>query len=103
MGSVQRRRPEFTFKGRPELDSLLAKLEQDLPQLLKRFPHPNDFWPQYAMVADNILAATGAEDDQYVCTRLSTILDKHGLVARDDIDQPCYAMHPDDSGSRAPN
>ena len=103
MGSVQRRRPEFSFKSRPELDTLLTKLEQDLPQLLKQYPDPSDFWPHYATVTDKILVATGAEDDRYVCTRLDAILGAHGLVPRDDIDRPCYVAHPDDSGRRAPN
>ena len=103
MGSVQRRRAEFTFKSRPQLDSLLTTLDQDLPQLLKQYPDPDDFWPHYAAVTDKLLSATGAEDDRYVCMRLDDILSAHGLAPPDDIDQSCYSTHADDSGIRAPN
>jgi hypothetical protein len=102
MGTTYRRRAEFSFKSRPELDVLLTRLEQDMPLLLERYPHPADFWSHYATITDKILTDTAAEDDQLVCTRLSAILDAHGLVSRDDIDQLGHT-HPGDGDKRTQN
>jgi len=89
MNIARKRRAEFLFKSRADLDVMLTNIAQQIPSLLKQHPNPSDFWPRFAVWSDEILAATGAEDDQYVCLKLDAILSANGLVPRDDIQAPC--------------
>ena len=65
---------KFRFKRRDELDTLIDQFERDLSVSL------NELQAHYATHADIILSMTGADDDQYVCDRLNTILRSYGLL-----------------------
>lgn len=65
---------KFRFKRRDELDALIDQFERDLSFSL------NELQTHYTTHADIILSMTSADDDQYVCDRLNTILRSYGLL-----------------------
>jgi hypothetical protein len=64
---------KFTFKQRAELDAMLDAFEGDLAR--KR----EELNAHFSAYADIILSMTSADDDQYVCNRLDSILRGNGL------------------------
>ncbi|HEY1140730.1 MAG TPA: hypothetical protein VGE88_11055 [Lysobacter sp.] len=64
---------KFSFKRRDELDTLIDTFEQDLSARI------DDLVAYVNGYADTILSVTGADDDQYVCTRINGILKERGL------------------------
>jgi hypothetical protein len=64
---------KFSFKRRDELDALIDGFEQDLSVRLDELvSYCNGY-------ANTILSVTGADDDQYVCNRINTILQERGM------------------------
>lgn len=64
---------KFSFKQRDELDGLIDGFEQDLSARI------DDLVAYCNGYANTILSVTGADDDQYVCQRINTILRDRGL------------------------
>ena len=64
---------KFSFKRRDELDALIDGFEQDLSARI------DDLAAYCNGYANTILSVTGADDDQYVCQRINTILRDRGL------------------------
>jgi len=69
---------------RAQLASMLAKLDQAIPGLLRDYPDDADFWPAFAGEADVIEDAAGAEDFAWVSDQIDELLAKHGLSPRGD-------------------
>lgn len=65
---------KFAFKPRGELDVLIEKFEHDVTDKLEELTE------HFTAYADIILSMTGADDDQYVCNRLNSILQERGLL-----------------------
>jgi hypothetical protein len=66
------------MKTRPELDSALDALAQQLPAMIAAHPDDADFWPAFAGVADEIADNAGALDCDHVHTRLDAMLGCRG-------------------------
>ncbi|GAB3104027.1 hypothetical protein [Lysobacter terrae] len=64
---------KFSFKRRDELDTLIDTFEQDLSTRI------DDLIAYANGYADTILSVTSADDDQYVCTRINSMLKERGL------------------------
>ena len=63
-----------SFKPRDELDALIDGFEQDLSKRLDELVvYCNGY-------ANSILSVTAADDDQYVCNRINTVLREHALL-----------------------
>jgi len=75
---------KFQFKGRDELDALLDGFEQDLSMRVDALV---DYCNGYA---NSILSVTGADDDQYACSRINAILRECSLAfdSQDSQDSP---------------
>ena len=65
---------KFAFKRREELDALIAGFEKNLSSRLSAL---SDYCNGYA---NSILSVTAAEDDQYVCDRINSVLREQTLL-----------------------
>ena len=64
---------KFSYKRRDELDALIDRFEQDLAtRIADLVAYSNGY-------ANTILSVTSADDDEYVCNRINTILKHRGL------------------------
>lgn len=60
------------------LNLLLNDLEAALPNMMRDYPDPADFWPAFAGLADVIEDSAGVHYE-IVANRIDRMLQKHGL------------------------
>ena len=65
---------------REALQTRLDELDAALEDLKKAHPNPDEFWPEFAGMADVILDDASAEDYDWVNRRTDEILAKHHLA-----------------------
>ena len=63
--------------ARDQLEADLEHLERMLPLWREKLRHEAQFWPQFDVLAQEILARAGPQDRQYVQQRIDTMLAKH--------------------------
>jgi hypothetical protein len=70
---------------RLQLEAELENLERMLPRWREKLRHEAQFWPQFDVLAKEILARADPVDREYVQQRLDAMLAHHGLKpGRDD-------------------
>ena len=77
---LERKLAQPSPKNRDKLQSMLVKLEQATPPLIKKYPDDADFMPLFADRADTIARVAGAVDYEWVMDRIDAILDKNGKL-----------------------
>lgn len=63
--------------ARDRLDADLENLERMLPVWREKLRHEAQFWPQFDVLAQEILARADPQDRQYAQLRIDTMLTKH--------------------------
>lgn len=64
--------------SRSQLEDLLAKLDAELPSMIRDHPDDADFWPAFAGEADVIEDAADAADYDWAMNAIDALLVKHG-------------------------
>ena len=64
---------------RPEVQVQLDALAKMLPHWVARVRHPAQFWPQFEVLAEEILEQCGQAEKEQVRALLQTMLRGHGL------------------------
>jgi hypothetical protein len=62
---------------RDRLDADLENLERMLPVWREKLRHEAQFWPQFDVLAQEILARADPQDYQYAQLRIGAMLTKH--------------------------
>ena len=65
--------------ARLRLEAELENLERMLPPWREQLRHEAQFWPQYDVLASEILARAEPADRDYAQQRLGAMLAQHGL------------------------
>ena len=63
--------------ARDRLDADLENLERMLPVWREKLRHEAQFWPQFDVLAQEIMARADPQDRQYAQRRIDAILTKH--------------------------
>jgi hypothetical protein len=63
--------------ARDQLDADLENLERMLPLWRETLRHEAQFWPQFDVLAQEIMARADPEDREYAQTRIDAMLAKH--------------------------
>ncbi len=63
--------------ARDRLDADLENLERMLPVWREKLRHEAQFWPQFDVLAQEILARADPQDRQYAQQRIDAMLTKH--------------------------
>ncbi|WP_246197344.1 hypothetical protein [Pseudoxanthomonas sacheonensis] len=63
--------------ARDRLDAELENLERMLPLWREKLRHEAQFWPQFDVLAQEILARADPQDRQYAQLRIDAMLTKH--------------------------
>ena len=79
--------------GRVPLDAALDRLARMLPPWLARLRHPAQFWPQFDVLAREILEQADADVRPYVLQRLHGMLEDNAPVPPR-ADGPSYRAMP---------
>lgn len=64
---------------RPEIEVQLDALAKMLPHWVARVRHPAQFWPQFEVLAEEILDQCGHTEKEQVRVLIHTMLRGHGL------------------------
>ncbi len=65
---------------RQQLDAELDRLARMLPAWLEKMRHEAQFWPQFTVLAGEILAAADPDDLNYAQQRIADMLAANGLA-----------------------
>lgn len=65
---------------RDRLDADLENLERMLPPWREKLRHEAQFWPQFDVLAREILARADPQDRQYAQHRIDAMLTKHAPI-----------------------
>ena len=65
------------MNARMRLEAELDNLERMLPPWREKLRHEAQFWPQFDVLAHEIMARADPEDRQYAQTRIDAMLAKH--------------------------
>jgi len=69
--------------SRQEMQRRLTKLEADVPDLMAKYPDPDDFMCEFSVRAYTIIDATRVAEDAWAFSEIDRILHKFGLKADD--------------------
>ncbi len=67
------------MNARARLDAELENLERMLPHWRGTLRHEAQFWPQFDVLAKEIMARADPEDREYARQRIDAMLDTHTL------------------------
>ena len=70
---------------RLQLEAELENLERMLPHWREKLRHEAQFWPQFDVLAQEILARAEQADREYAQQRLDAMLAQHGLKPERDL------------------
>ena len=67
------------MNGRAQLEAELENLERMLGPWREKLRHEAQFWPQFDVLAQEILARADAADREYAQQRIDAMLARHAL------------------------